>query len=189
MSYHEGPNSNHSPGPGEQFWFLLAIVLLILFGVGWCTPADAEYIPDAPAGAYEIDVEDALKVRLTAVQCLALNIYHEARGEPLRGQYAVGMVTLNRVVSRHYPASVCGVVLQYRQFSWTHDGRSDQPDVDSDEWRLSFNLAYRFIEGGFHVPWQASVTHYHRDDVRVYWPRLRVAFILGRHVFYEPRRS
>ena len=31
-----------------------------------------------------------------ALLCLALNIYHEARGEPLKGQIAVASVTMNR---------------------------------------------------------------------------------------------
>lgn len=148
----------------------------------------ADYIAEPPADPYAIDVQDALAVPLTAVQCLALNIYHEARGEPLMGQYAVAMVTLNRVGSRHYPDSVCGVVLQGYQFSWTHDGKSDQPD-DFASWKLSYNLAYRFMAGGFWVPWMSSLTHYHNHDVEVYWPRLRVAVVVGGHVFYEPRRG
>jgi len=53
------------------------------------------------------------------IECLAKNIYHEARGENLEGQIAVAIVTLNRVKSKHYPNTVCGVVYQYKQFSWT----------------------------------------------------------------------
>ena len=36
------------------------------------------------------------------LQCLALNIYHEARSESLAGQYAVADVVLNRVESPMY---------------------------------------------------------------------------------------
>ena len=42
-------------------------------------------------------------------QCLAAGIYHEARGEPLAGEVAVAEVILNRVDSRNYPNTVCGV--------------------------------------------------------------------------------
>lgn len=38
--------------------------------------------------------EDELNEEL---ECLALNIYHEARSESLAGQYAVADVTVNRV--------------------------------------------------------------------------------------------
>src|SRR5207244_2019519 len=38
--------------------------------------------------------------RESDLQCLAENIYFEARGEPLNGQYAVAEVTLNRTRSQ-----------------------------------------------------------------------------------------
>jgi spore germination cell wall hydrolase CwlJ-like protein len=52
------------------------------------------------------------------VECLALNIYHEARSESLAGQYAVADVTLNRVKDRRYPSSICGVVKQAVLSQW-----------------------------------------------------------------------
>ena len=51
--------------------------------------------------------------------CLAANIYYEARGESVKAQKAVAHVTLNRVKSKQYPKTVCAVVLQNKQFSWT----------------------------------------------------------------------
>jgi spore germination cell wall hydrolase CwlJ-like protein len=57
--------------------------------------------------------------------CLVANVYHEARGEDVLGQAAVAHVTLNRVRLPAYPDSVCGVVWQKGQFSWTEDGKSD----------------------------------------------------------------
>ena len=53
------------------------------------------------------------------VGCLALNIYHEARDESHDGQVAVAAVTLNRMQSASYPDTICGVVWQPHQFSWT----------------------------------------------------------------------
>ena len=46
------------------------------------------------------------------VQCLARNIYFEARGESIEGQEAVALVTLNRVMDENYPDTVCEVVHQ-----------------------------------------------------------------------------
>lgn len=54
----------------------------------------------------------------TEVDCLAKNIYHEARGESELGQKAVAWVTLNRTENPSFPDTVCGVVLQSHQFSW-----------------------------------------------------------------------
>ena len=43
-------------------------------------------------------------------QCLTEALYFEARGESLKGQFAVAEVILNRVDSGLYPRTVCGVV-------------------------------------------------------------------------------
>ncbi len=51
-----------------------------------------------------------VQARDADIQCLAENVYHEARGEPLDGQYAVAEVTMNRVGSTLFPKSVCDVV-------------------------------------------------------------------------------
>lgn len=52
------------------------------------------------------------------LKCLALNLYHEARGEGVIGMLLVGHVTLNRVDSKLFPNSICEVVYQDSQFSW-----------------------------------------------------------------------
>ena len=59
--------------------------------------------------------------------CGAQNIYHESRGESNLGQIAVAHVVRNRVESPKYPNTVCEVIWAPKQFSWTHDGRSDEP--------------------------------------------------------------
>ena len=53
-------------------------------------------------------------------KCLALNIYHEARSESMEGQIAVAQVTLNRVAHSEWPSTICEVVSEPKQFSWTH---------------------------------------------------------------------
>lgn len=52
------------------------------------------------------------------IECLAKNIYHESRGESLKGQMAVAWVTLNRTRHPSFPNTVCKVVNQPHQFSW-----------------------------------------------------------------------
>ena len=53
-------------------------------------------------------------------ECLAMNIYHESRGERLEGQIAVAQVTINRMEHTKWPSTICEVVYQPKQFSWTH---------------------------------------------------------------------
>tara|TARA_R110000796_G_C14458816_1_gene424248 strand:- start:92 stop:475 length:384 start_codon:yes stop_codon:yes gene_type:complete len=124
---------------------------------------------------------------MLAATCLALNVYFEARSEPVSAQFAVAQVTMNRVLSDKYPDNVCDVVWQRKQFSWTHDGKSDRPR-EKQAWR--------------HAKWVASVTlndvdnsvallprsalHYHADYVKPYWVSSLVKVTqIGRHIFYR----
>jgi spore germination cell wall hydrolase CwlJ-like protein len=83
------------------------------------------------------------------IECLALTIYFEARGEPDIGKLAVGHVVMNRVTDPRFPGNVCEVVreggqevLHQCQFSWWCDGQSDEPN-EATAWRESRSLARR----------------------------------------------
>jgi len=58
---------------------------------------------------------------------LAVNIYHEARGESMEGMVAVGHVVLNRVEKKKRSAE--DIILQPFQFSW-HNGNVFPPIKD-----------------------------------------------------------
>src|SRR4030095_7857272 len=60
--------------------------------------------------------------------CIAVAVYHEARGETLDGQLAVARGIMNRAASGRYPSSWCGVVKQPAQFSFVRSGY--MPSVD-----------------------------------------------------------
>lgn len=72
--------------------------------------------------------------------CLAQNIYFEARGESRLGQEAVAWVTLNRLMDPARPKTICAVVWQDSQFSWTNDGLKDTPALD-EAWTQAQNIA------------------------------------------------
>jgi spore germination cell wall hydrolase CwlJ-like protein len=119
---------------------------------------------------------------LVAVLCLALNIYHEARGESIDAQLLVAEVTINRSVDRNL--SICETVFQPRQFSWTHDSISDIPaDAHSAIAALKI-AASAFSADHLHT----SADHYHRYDVNPAWAKDLI--ILGRygdHIFYRSK--
>lgn len=62
---------------------------------------------------------------LTDTECLATAMYHEARGEGVRGMTAVAFVIHNRVQNLRYPKNYCAVVLQKSQFSFVTDRNPD----------------------------------------------------------------
>jgi spore germination cell wall hydrolase CwlJ-like protein len=137
----------------------------------------------APATAAGIDVKGEL-------ECLALTIYFEARGEPDEGKLAVGHVVMNRAQHSLFPRRVCDVVrqggdkLRYRcQFSWWCDGRSDRPR-DRQAWNKSRALA-GLIYWDYSRDPTAGALWYHAEYVRPSWRRdLAPGPKIGRHVFY-----
>jgi spore germination cell wall hydrolase CwlJ-like protein len=122
-----------------------------------------------------------------AVMCLALNVYFEARSEEPMGQLAVAEVTLNRVASSRYPNTVCDVVWQRKQFSWTHDGKSDKPK-DRKAWDMAVRAAKLAMKHRDVVIVGDEVTHYHAEYVTPYWTTAyeRVAKV-GTHIFYKAK--
>ena len=123
--------------------------------------------------------------------CLQQNIFFEARDQSTLGQAAVAWVTLNRVESSKYPNSICEVVWQNKQFSWTHDGKKDYPSdnvLEQQAWEKAGHVKEAVL-----IDWAmgkkspiGSATHYHADYVDPYWTDAydRVAKI-DSHIFYE----
>ena len=128
----------------------------------------------------------------TALMCLALNIYFEARSEPIEGQIAIAEVTLNRVASANYPNDVCSVVLQENkdgcEFSWWCDGKSDQPR-EHNSLQTSKALAELMLNEGHHITVIGNeATHYHSNDVHPYWANdLHKIRRIGKHIFYKKK--
>lgn len=126
-----------------------------------------------------------------SVRCLALNIYHEARAEPEKGQLAVAAVTLNRVASPAFPNSVCKVVKQGGkkrngcQFSWWCDRHPDEPR-EANAWRRALELSRKALGGEISDPTDGAL-YYHATRVKPRWARsfARTGKI-GRHLFYKP---
>lgn len=123
---------------------------------------------------------------MNAVVCLALAIYFEARGEPLAGQIAVGQVVMARVDSDRFPETVCGVVTQYKQFSFVQDGTPDIP-LDAASWQRSRAIAKLLIDRVPGVPdYSQGALHYTKIGVkRVWMHEMPVCHQIGKHIFYK----
>jgi N-acetylmuramoyl-L-alanine amidase len=88
--------------------------------------------PDGVAGAQTlralgISEAAAPDARSNELDLLARLISAEARGEPYRGQVAVGAVVLNRVEHPSFPNTMSGVIYQAGAFSCLDDGQFDEP--------------------------------------------------------------
>jgi len=123
-------------------------------------------------------------------RCLAEAVYFEARGESLRGQFAVAEVILNRVESPKFPSTVCGVVRQGAggkggcQFSYVCDGKSDRIR-EAEAWDRASKIARLMIDGSDPDLTQGA-THFHTTKVRPNWAsRFPQTARIGTHLFYR----
>ena len=121
-------------------------------------------------------------------QCLTQALYFEARGEGLKGQFAVAEVILNRRDSGLYPASVCGVVNQRGggscQFCYVCDGLSDVMR-DAKARDIAGRIAKVMLDGGERKLTQGA-THFHTKAVSPSWAkRFPRTAVIGAHRFYR----
>lgn len=120
------------------------------------------------------------------VHCLALNVWHEARGTSYLDRLSVAHVTKNRVISKRYPNTICSVVFQGRhllnkktgkiypirdqcQFSWYCDGKSDKIKLTDNKgnvinrnvvlWNEIWRLSFEVLIGEKADPTNGA-THY-----------------------------
>lgn len=117
------------------------------------------------------------------LNCLAIGVYYESKGEPLEGQLAVAEVILNRAKSGRFPASVCGVLTQRGQFSFVRGGRLPQPPASARAWKTALAVAQVARDDA----WDSSVSNalfFHARYVSPGWRRARVGSV-GNHIFYR----
>lgn len=117
------------------------------------------------------------------LSCLSEALYHEARGEGARGQAAVAEVILNRVDSRRFPRTVCGVVNQPSQFSYTIGGR--KPIRNKAAYLRARAIAENALAGAPRVL-TGGATYFHTPAVRPAWSRrFQRTVRIGQHIFYR----
>lgn len=116
------------------------------------------------------------------LNCLAVSIYYEAKGEPLSGQLAVADVILNRTESGRFPTSVCGVVTQRGQFSFVRGGKLPTPPSNG-QWKKALAVAQVAMKDQWDSPVPEAL-YFHARYVKPSWKRARVGSV-GNHVFYR----
>ena len=116
--------------------------------------------------------------------CLAMNIYHEGRGESAKGRAAIAHVTMNRVRSRHYPDTICEVVWQRKQFSWTRVAPRHHVIHDQEAWQQALVVANLFMNGA-RAAGLGKAMHYHSVTVQPSWmDGAKLVALVGNHMFY-----
>ena len=139
---------------------------------------DADYATLAAAVAAQplaIDDEE--------LNCLAIGVYYESKGEPLEGQLAVAEVILNRTESGRFPRTVCGVLKQRGQFSFVRGGQLPQPPEGARAWKTALAVA-KVARGDMWDSRVSKALFFHARHVSPGWRRARVGSV-GNHIFYR----
>ena len=149
-------------------------------------------------------VESMLDWNVNPIECLALNMYHEARDQGTAGILAVSAVVLNRVSDKRFPNTICEVVYQGPvreswkrngihfpikhkcQFSWWCDGKSDTPHNKEQYQRLldlSESILYNEI---LFIDITDGALFYHADYITPGWAKTKQRTTeIGDHIFYR----
>jgi N-acetylmuramoyl-L-alanine amidase len=123
----------------------------------------------------------------SALLCLALNVFYEARNTTDFDREAVAAVALNRSEQEH--RSVCKVIAQPKQFSWTSRYRMVAPKsknvLEKKAWSHALEIARTVLTNKRIRQRFANVYYYHTHYVKPVWDRhMRVVFNTPAHLYY-----
>ena len=181
---------------------LLGVLLacLLAYDKISANPANSQFkltlpaLPVSPTRNWGID----WPVSEEDIQCMALNIYFEARSEPVKAQYAVADVVMHRAMHYNYPNTICGVIkdgvyppwnskVPYKwrcSFTWHCDRKSDSPN-DVKALVVAQRIAHDVIMSPSYDPEVDYALYYHATSVNPYWSSQKVYVKqVGSHLFY-----
>jgi spore germination cell wall hydrolase CwlJ-like protein len=90
------------------------------------------------------------------ITCLAENIFFEARNTDRYEMKKVANVTMNRLKSPKYPKTICEIVHQHKQFSWTTNFNNNIQRItrlirknifEDSAWKSAKSIAYLTVHG------------------------------------------
>lgn len=119
-------------------------------------------------------------------ECLLRNIFFEAGVEDITGKIAVAQITMNRVKTSRWGASVCDVVHARKQFSWTLDSRKVASKPKGKLWEDSVKAKEMFVSGK-RIKGLENSLHYHTDYIKQpKWAKSKTKVLkVGQHIFYN----
>lgn len=145
-----------------------------------------------------IQLREDIVVSNKEYRCVVRNLYHEGRGEGLIGQGYIVKTVLNRVRDTKHPHSVCSVIYQNKQFSWTHQipkHKQQVPQKTTSEKELlkkievvSTVVIYLDRLG---VDFTQGSQFYHSIKIKPNWDynKLERTETIGNHVFYKRKEK
>lgn len=182
----------------KMFMIWLVAITVVVVGVEQVR----EYL--YPAQLPQI-VETIKPVDAKQLECLATNIYYEARNEPTLGQAAVARVVLNRV-RYGFASTPCRVIYQTSlitkidedtlqeysvkicQFSWVCEQKGP-PNTHDPKYQQAQRVAYDILaKDAYKDAVPSNILFFHNLSVDPLWPYKQVIKI-GNHIFYSKTKT
>lgn len=127
------------------------------------------------------------------LDCLQRNIFFEARNQKPMGMAMIAIVTLQRTKMPEYPSTICGVVYQRWQFSWTAQKHkiNMKNATEAEAWHQSEYIARDVLTHANLLDYiYKDVAYYHTTKIHPKWAnKMQIEFVLQDHIFYSKVRN
>jgi N-acetylmuramoyl-L-alanine amidase len=132
------------------------------------------------------ETQAAYSLNKSEIDCISYAVYHEARGESVKGWAWVIDVIQNRSKSKLYPKNPCAVIKQRSQFSFW---RAERAKIRNKKSRRLYSEISKLVRSGRWRGVSKGSMWYHAKYVKPRWRKslIRVASV-GEHVFYKERK-
>ena len=168
-------------------------IIIVAFGFLLLSLKEPDNLPQTPDNNFVVLKKQSYTEE--DLHWLTMNIYFEARNQPLAGMLAVGQVVLNRVDHPNYPKNIKDVITQAKlndkgqpirnkcQFSWYCDGKKDEINKNDKSYPKVEYAARLVLER--HIPDLVDgATHYHTLKVKREWG-YPLTTVIEDHIFYR----
>ena len=174
--------------------YLTGIMALAFLTVATAAKAESLYkFNSRTAELTSVNVASLTPNQKSELKCLALNIYHEARGSTEKDQMAVGFVTRNRQLFK--AQSICDVVYEKHyvkekgrtvaQFSWT-GGSVPNKMLEIKGWDQAQTVAYHVLFDPSAQDITFGATYFHERTISPGWSKHAVnRRVIGSHLFFN----
>ncbi len=153
-------------------------------------------IPKQKPIFYSLSKEDKKEVH-----CLTTAIFFEARGEPIKGQIAVGMSTMNRAHALNFPDTVCNVIAEKSkkrcQYDWYCNSVKRKVltnrNVLTNEQLILYNdllklAVYIYRNYGIIKDPSNGAVFFHSKSIKPNWKNNIQTASIGNHNFYKSKK-
>ena len=134
---------------------------------------------------YKINGYSTKSQTMIDLECLSQAVYYESAGEDFASKVAVAQVIINRKNSKRFSNSICGVVYQKSQFSFTIEKPRKLVNVNKKVYAECYEVAKTVLLENFRLNSVKNALWYHTKQISPNWNKnMTKVAVVGNHIFY-----